>query len=452
MRSVVVGLVAAVLAAGLAPVSAFAKDKPAAGVGQGDAKSHQQGMAETPPLIQQTGISCSPTDANLVGVSKEKNAQGKEVNQKIYEVVCKEGLGWMILAPEGGAPQAFDCLALSANAPAAGEKDNGKLYCRLPPNQNPIQGLAPIITKAGLQCQPAQAQWMGSDPNNKFNQYEVACSTGMDYVLQVPEAGSSHALTAISCLDVAAGTCKFLPQDKRVALVAQLAAPANRSNCQVSDFRYMGTTSSNKNSYYEIACTDAKSGYVLQVDADNKYVAAIDCARATSIGGGCTLTSAVAAQTDEASTYNRLAKEIGLDCAVKSYHSFGIDQKSGREVVELSCSNRPDSIVTMMPVDKGQTGDYFNCIRAAGMGINCSLSDKAATYAQITKEIQASGKSCKVNNARYVGAGANGSSYVEVTCTGEPGLMLEYAPGPEKLASSMACLTARGIGGGCKLQ
>ena len=78
MRSVVVGLVAAVLAAGLAPVSAFAKDKPAAGVGQGDAKSHQQGMAETPPLIQQTGISCSPTDANLVGVSKEKNAQGRD--------------------------------------------------------------------------------------------------------------------------------------------------------------------------------------------------------------------------------------------------------------------------------------------------------------------------------------------------------------------------------------
>ena len=60
MRSVVVGLVAAVLAAGLAPAAAFAKDKPAAGIGQGDAKSHQEGMAETPALIQQTGSVARP--------------------------------------------------------------------------------------------------------------------------------------------------------------------------------------------------------------------------------------------------------------------------------------------------------------------------------------------------------------------------------------------------------
>jgi hypothetical protein len=450
MKSVVVGLVAAMLAAGLTPVSAFAKDKP--GIGQGDAKSHQQGMAQAPALVQQTGVSCTPTDANLVGVSKAKNAEGKDVDQKIYELVCSEGLGWMILAPEGGSPSAFDCLALSVNAPAAGEKDNGKLYCRLPPNQNPIEGMKPLVAKAGLKCDVAQAQWMGADPQNKFNQYEVACGDGMDYVLQVPEAGSTHALTAVSCLDVAAGSCKFLPADKRIALMSQLTAPANRTSCQVSDFRYMGTTSTNKNSYYEIACTDAKSGYVLQLDADNKYVAAIDCARATSIGGGCTLTSAVAAQTSEVGTYNRLAKQIGLDCDVKSYHSFGIDQKSGREVVELACANRPDSVVAMLPVDKGQTGEYFNCVRAAGMNISCSLSPIATTYATMTKQIQASGKSCKVSNARFVGTGTNGSSYVEVACAGEPGLMLEYAPGPEKLASTMACLTARDIGGGCKLK
>jgi hypothetical protein len=214
----------------------------------------------------------------------------------------------------------------------------------------------------------------------------------------------------------------------------------------------MGTTSSNKNSYYEIACADGKSGYVLQLDATNKYVAAIDCARATSIGSGCTLTTAVAAQTDEVNTYNRLAKEIGLACNVKSYHSFGIDQKTGREVVELACSNRPDSVVAMLPVDKGQTGEYFNCVRAGGMNIKCSLSQLPATYATITQQIQASGKSCKVNNARFVGAGADGSSYVEVTCSGEPGLMLEYAPGPEKLSSALTCVSARGIGGGCKLQ
>jgi hypothetical protein len=446
-----VGLIAALCAAALSPAAAIAKDKPAAAIGQGDAKSHQQGMTEAAPIAQQLGINCTPKDANLVGTTKAKNAEGKDVNEKIYELVCSEGLGYMILAPEGGQATAFDCLALSVNAPPPGEKDTGKLYCRLPPNANPLEGIQPIATKAGLSCQVTQARWMGQEPTQKFEQYEVGCADGAAYVLQVPDHGSPHALAALPCLNLDGDTCKYLPKDKKRALLSQMAAPANRAACQVSDAKFMGTTSSNHNSYYELACADGKSGYVLQVDANNKYVAAIDCARATSIGGGCTLTSAVAAQTDEVNTYNKLAKQIGMDCDVKAYHSFGIDQQTGREVVELSCNNKPYSMVAMLPVDKGQKGEFFNCIRAQGRGIKCSLSQPAAAYAQLTSEIQASGKSCKVNNARAVGSAASGNDYVEVTCTGEPGLMLEYAPGPEKLNMAMACLTARGIGGGCKL-
>ena len=454
MRSVALGLIAAVFAAALSPAAALAKDPPpAAAPGAGDAKSHAAGMKDGAPLAQQLGVACTPADANLMGVSKTKGADGKDVTQKIYELACQEGLGWVILAPDGGTPQAFDCLALSVNAPAAGEKDTGKLYCRLPQNANPVAGLQPIVAKAGLSCQVNQARWMGADAANKFNQYEVGCADGTAYVLQVPEAGSTKTLTSIACLDLQGeAACKYLPKDKLVALISQMAAPANRSACQVSDARYMGTTAANKNSYYEIACADGKSGYVLQVDANRKYVNAIDCARANSIGGGCTLTAAVAAQTGEVATYNGLAKQIGLPCDVKAYHSFGIDQGSGREVVELSCANRPASVVAMLPVDKGQKGEWFNCVRAGGRGIKCSLSQPQASYAEITSQIQAAGKSCKVNEARAVGVAANGSDYVEVTCTGEPGWMLEYAPGPEKLSTVMACLSARGIGGGCKLQ
>jgi hypothetical protein len=160
----------------------------------------------------------------------------------------------------------------------------------------------------------------------------------------------------------------------------------------------------------------------------------------------------VAAQTGEVSTYNSAAKQVGIPCDVKAYHTFGIDTQSGREVVELSCSNQPASLVAMLPVDKGQKGEWFNCIRAEGRGIKCSLSQAPATYAQISSEITGAGKSCKVNNARSVGVAQNGNDYVEVTCSGEPGWMLEYSPGPEKVATVMACLTARGIGGGCKLQ
>src|SRR5215469_13946838 len=115
MRSFAIGLAAAMFAAALAPVAAHAADKPAAKAPAdptADPKKHQQGMTEVPPLLQQTGVNCTLTDAVFQGQAKTKDAAGKEQNSKFYEAACQEGVGYIIVAPDGAPANAFDCLAM----------------------------------------------------------------------------------------------------------------------------------------------------------------------------------------------------------------------------------------------------------------------------------------------------------------------------------------------------
>ena len=446
MRFLALGLMAAALAAATLPGSASAADK-APPQGVGDAKSHAQAMMEAPPLIQATGINCTPTDANVV--SGKSNEGGKTINTKIYELVCQQGLGWMIFAPEGGTANAFDCLALSTRKPKAGEKDNGAVFCRLPQNANPIQGLQTVSTQAGSPCQLSDGSWMGTSADNKLDQYEGACADGNAIVLQVPRAGSPQKLTAISCLSLKPGDCTYFPKDKYIAQLTAMAQPSGRA-CEVTDGRFMGQTADH-HTFFELACSDSKSGYVLETDAANHYVRGIDCGRAAGMGLGCELTSAGAIQTGENTTYTQAAKAIGFDCTVAGYHQFGIDSKTGREVVELSCNGRPESYITLLPVDKGQQGAYMNCLRAAGVGLKCVLSPADATYAKVASDVSKSGKSCQVSGGRDIGSTKEGDDYVEVSCASGPGLVLTYAQTTDALKSSQTCAAAKAAGLVCTL-
>ena len=448
MRAIAIGLAAAICAAVLSPVAAYAAKPTAAAAA--DAKNHLQGMTDAPGLIQQTGISCTPVDANYAGQGKTKDAAGKENTTKVYELACQEGLGYVVMEPSNASPTAFDCLAMSINKPVPGQPDKHSVYCQLPQNAEPLTGIQPIVAKAGASdCTVSQAKYMGSSPDAKMDQYEVGCASGRAFVLQNPRVGATQKLTAVDCLNLKIGDCPtYLPKDKYLALMGSLAAPAGRS-CQITDSRWMGSLP-NGESFYEIACSDEKAGYVLQVTAQRQYEKAIDCARATAIGGGCTLTAASAAQTQETSTYTGLAKAIGYGCNVKSYHSFGTDS-SGREVVELACSDHADGAIAMLPVDKGQKGEYMNCARAEAHQLHCSLTQPADNYAKLSAEISATGKSCQVTNARGVGTGTAGDDYVEVSCTGRSGAFVEFSPGSDSVKSLIPCVEAKGIGGGCKL-
>jgi hypothetical protein len=440
MRVIAIGLAVAALAA--APLGgAYAKTaKPD--------KAHEQGMAEAPALLQQTGANCTLTDANYLGSSKAKGPDGKDVTTQIYEAACQEGLGYMILAPENATPNAFDCLALSGNAPKEGEKDTNGLYCRMEANAQPLMGLQPIVNRAGVACTVNQGRWMGAGAEQKFNQYEVGCSEGTAYVVQAPFGGSTHPLNAVDCMRVPSDTCNYFSKEKMISVIAAMAAPSGRT-CTVTDARYVGTLP-NKDNFYEVGCSEG-AGYIFQTDDAGKFKVATDCARASAIGGGCTLTH-TAGETAETGTYTRLAKEIGYPCAVSSYKSFGPDLKTGRELVELACSDHPDGAFAMLPINKGQKGETFNCVRAESRQLKCTLTPMTAAYAKVSAQMGAKGKPCQVTGGRGVGVSASGDDYIEVACSGSAaGYMVQYGPGLEAVKAVIACKDAKGIGGGCKL-
>ena len=457
MKSIAIGLAAAILAAALSPVAAFAADKPAkpTAAEAASAKNHDLGAAEAPPLAKQLGLPCTITDSNYIGQGKGKDAAGKETMRKFYEVACQEGLGYVIQVAEGGgAPEGFDCLLMTTYKPKTGEADKGQIYCRMAANADPVKGFLPVLAKGGVTtCAPNQARWVGSTPDGKFSQYEVGCAEGPAYLISYPWTGSDHKFSVDNCMFAEPGTCHYLPKDKMAAQLAAMAAPANRP-CQVTDGRFIGKAASSGNAFYEVACSDQKSGFVLQVDAAGKFVGAIDCGKALNLNGGCTLTSAVAAQTEESATYTRLAKSIGYDCDVKDYHTYGLETASGRELVELACKDHADGAFAMMPVDKGQKGEYFNCVRADIRKLKCALTTPDAIYPKLTAQIASLGKTCQVTNARGVGQSkTDGADFVEVTCAGGPGMILQYAVGAETVRVVTPCAAAASvIGDSCKLK
>jgi hypothetical protein len=459
MRSIPFGLAAAAVAALIATSAGAAyaqdtrgvpppKEKEAAAAPVDSAKAKEQGMAEAPALLQQAGVSCAISDAMYKGGGKVEVGK-KKVNARFYEVACSDGPGQMITVVEGQTPNVYNCLVME-QAKAQGKSETA---CELPGNAHPAQGLGPVLARAGVSCTPSQGRWMGASAESKLDMYEVACSEGGAYILQVPQAGSTVKLSAVNCLHGSESVqCTYVTKDQALAQITKMAAPANKPTCQINAARYMGT-STTKTDFYEIGCVDGKSGYVLEVDASGKFLKTINCAIATGIGGGCQLTQVAAGgETIEAPTYTKLAAQIGFQCNVEKYRSLGVDPK-GREMVELACAGKPAAMVALLPSDASQKGELWNCARADARGLKCALRPIEATYAAMTQQISAKGKECTVDKTRYVGSNTDtGSDYIEVGCSVPAGgaLMMEYGPGMDVVKEVYNCVAAKSIGGGCK--
>jgi len=154
--------------------------------------------------------------------------------------------------------------------------------------------------------------------------------------------------------------------------------------------------------------------------------------------GGCSLTDAREAETAQAGLYTRLAKGAGFDCTVAKYASF--PAPAGKDVVELSCSNRPDGGVGVFggPSDKPVV---YDCARSVIAGYRCSFTKQEAGYKLMTADLKSLGKNeCEVSNTRAVGKTTKGTTMMEVACAdGLKGYILEYTAEPLKAVGVMGC-------------
>jgi hypothetical protein len=442
------GIIAA-MAMALCGQQALAADAPPAF--KMDPKVHAQSMKDAPAIIQQANVPCEMTDAYLVGSADEK-VGGKPSKASATEVACGSGMGYFIITHTIGDPAPFNCLALKQEADKAiAAKKKPQNSCQLPGNAKPEQGLLPLIVKSGVTDCGAitKANYNGSSAADKIDVYEALCASGSDYYIESPVPGSSKQLAVIDC---AKGVdCALISKDDAAKSIIRLSAAAKKPECAPTKARYVGGTSTSE--YYEIGCADGKSGYMFETTKANQFKTVIECVKATQLGGGCNFTNVSTGNTADIPTYQKLAAAIKDPCTITKYQSYGADE-SKREIVELACTDPGAAGFALLPADKGQTGEYFNCIRAEIKGYTCHLTDKAATYATLSKQIAGRGKvTCAVDNARPIGRdNAKGNDYVEVTCGAQPSLVLTYSRLPEEtLTSAVVCAQAE-VANACTLK
>lgn len=442
MRPFAIGLTAALAVAILTPAAVISAQKEQKGKPAIDAKMRETGMKEAPALMQASGAGCTVSDARYIGEDKKAGA-------KYYEVACNEGMGFALVAKKDAAPQVFTCLESSQPGP---DGKVGGLACILPGNANPGAALAPYVQKAGASCEIENSRAIGSGAKNAY--FEVACKGGTGYIVQtVAPMNIAGEVVVNSCLLYEEGgnvSCKLTDRQTQLAVIDTLntAAAAAGTSCVIKDKRYILSTKNDN--YFEVACQDGKGYVYQQTAATGAFGRAIPCAQAGFVGGGCTMTDAVAAQTEQAGLYTKLAAKAGFPCDVEKYGMLP-SRDPKQEIVELKCKG---SDLGGIAVFTATSGSVYDCLTAELNGFRCSFTKKDTQYARLTKDLVGFNKaSCQVSDARIIGSNET-TGFIEVACSdGLPGWVLAYPIGVAKPAAKefLSCAQAKGIGGGCKL-
>jgi hypothetical protein len=444
MRPIVFGLIAAVMAAIVPAASYAATPKPAAAKPI-DPDSIKKGMAAAPGVITQAGLDCNLANARMLGKSTDPKTK---LSSSYYELACKDQEGFVVAVPEKeGVPLIYTCLEV-ANTPTSGAQ------CLLPENADPKQGLAALVAKNKPSCQMTNARAIGQTTDRTATVFEVACQGGPGYNIQasfpVSAAKPAQFAPCFALAPTSAMKCTLTDDATSAAFVSGLVAKMGKP-CTLKDRRYVGATSDGA-IFFEVACVDGK-GYMIEQAANGDVKPAIDCAVADNIGGGCTLTNARQASTEQAGLYSRLAHSAGYPCDVSRYAPFSVNLP-GHEVVELACSNRPDGAVAIFPASTSEKAQIYDCAHSEMVGYRCSFTKPDAAFAALTADLNKLGKSsCVVSGSRFVGKTADNQDFLEVACAdGNPGFVITYNPGPPLTPKeATGCSFAKGIAGGCQL-
>lgn len=149
-------------------------------------------LAAAREAVATASLACEVTTATHVGQAEETD---------VYEVVCADGPGWLVLT--GDPIQTFNCLALEVGG-------DGETRCAAAANKDAGRAMAGYIRTLGVTCRVARAAWVGRLPE-AADRYEVLCDGGDGYWIEAD--GHGRPMRARPCAEVQAsgGTCRLRP-------------------------------------------------------------------------------------------------------------------------------------------------------------------------------------------------------------------------------------------------
>jgi len=279
-----------------------------------EAPTKEEVIKRADELISAIKVSCSLSDAQLVGLSTEtKNNAVYQTSS--YEVACTNGMGYFLtsfdrLKKAGAKPgpaqaanvEATTCMSADAvhdTAIAKGEVSD--FFCQLPDNGGgDLKGMGErLLAAAGVNCTVSQFKWFGVKQESKIEVTEAACSNGTGYLLQTALPGGTATPTAMDCVEASRKglDCKMTPVMKRPTLATFKDYLATTdTKCKIDNYdqvRVIGQESIKQRYVIEFRCSEQPNGLVayIPLEGNSNPFEAIDCIAAKKRGMSCKLTT-----------------------------------------------------------------------------------------------------------------------------------------------------------------
>jgi hypothetical protein len=252
-----------------------------------------------------------------------------------------------------------------------------------------------LVNELQLSCEVSDAQLVVAGTRRpasggkavETRVYEVACSGGTGYLLEVQ--GSEKPI-GISCLsaeetraaDVAKGRepgffCK-LPGNKDVyAMVSSLIATGTGAPCTVSNLQWFGRGESTQSEYTEVVCKEA-SGFLLRIAQPGSQAKTVvmTCADAAKQGIKCKLTDPGPVEAPVTmQTFKEALAHFGVTCNISQIRLIGQEDHLKRYAVEYLCADEANGRVALIPLP-GNSNPYesLDCATAlSDRGVTCAL-------------------------------------------------------------------------------
>ena len=316
------------------------------------------------------------------------------------------------------------------------------------------------VQAAGLRCTVSDAAFVGSlrDAAGATRLgYEVACTEGLGYLIQLGQAGAST--QALDCLVVGeaakaaqaagrtgAAQCQ-LPGNANPAQGLQpLVAGAGRS-CTVSNARYVGSRP-NGGTLYEVACAQG-AGFVLERPTTGAPTVST-CLSVAGSPAACTLTTTA----QLVSTIAPVAAQSRRPCTVTQVRAAGRDPQSQNDVLEVGCEpGRPGYLLEVN--NAGGFVRALDCDRVRG--VECQFTSTAALQTAnreaLLARVRAAGlQDCTPSDVRVLGAETRTArEVVELACGNRPYGAIALLGSGSARSEVHDCLMAPRWGGACQL-
>lgn len=398
-------------------------------------------------IIHRDQLRCDYDTARFIG----RNNEGRT----LYEVGCRGAPGFLLL--DNDPATTIPCIANNASVAAIRAQDPEAAVgaeCSMESNTNVVAAISAYLPAAGVTCAVDQARWVGATTDGT-QRYEVGCPASEGSWFDVTPAGEVNNI--MGCLRVTAGggTCQFTSAAESAAWVLAQAASSGRS-CQATSARWVGQNESTGQIYREIGCADGV-GFMVRTSGTNAYEAVIECAAATGIAGGCTLSDSAAVVTASAEELQARLASAGIGCDFIEAGSPRQELEGDRRtVVEFACGERPWGLVAFLPNASG-SAEQIDCLTAQARIGGCTLTTRAMIIdsLNIIAGNRPTLSSCIVSDYRMVGrlsSAEAGSSelwgdVVELRCENGTGYVTVVRPDRSAIVQSQTCAVSEQRGG-----